>query len=306
MQVRWLVAAVIPAVVLSGCGSGSGGSGSSTGSAGSGARVKVVASTNVYGDIVRQIGGSHVDVTSILSDPNVDPHGYESSAKNAAAVADAKLVVDNGVGYDDFMSKLTSLAKPQGQTVITAATVLGVTRNDANPHLWYDVPKMPKVAGAITDALVKIDPQHAAEYRQNDADFAKALQPVDQVLQSIKSKYDGTKISYTERVAGYLLTDAGLQLGIPASFPQAVEDGDDPSPGDTLAFDQALQKHTVRVLIYNSQVTDKQTDQIKKLAADSGVPLVPVSETMPPGSASYQAWQLNQAKALLAALEKTK
>ena len=298
MKLRWFAVGVAPIVLLTGCGSSAGAAGETDG------RVPVVASTNVYGDIVQQVGGPHVEVTSILSDPNVDPHGYESSVKNAAAVADAKLVVDNGVGYDDFMSKLIRTADPHEQTVITAATVLGVTGADANPHLWYDVPKMPKVAHAIAAALAKIDPAHAAAYRKNAAAFTTAVKPVEKVLGTIRARYDGAQVAYTERVAGYLLTDAGLRLGIPASFPQAVEEGEDPSPADTVAFDNALHDHTVRVLIYNSQVTDKQTGQLKKQAIAAGVPLVPVTETMPPKSASYQAWQLGQADKLLTALEK--
>ncbi|MFC6706922.1 metal ABC transporter solute-binding protein, Zn/Mn family [Flexivirga alba] len=268
-------------------------------------KVGVVASTNVYGDIVKQIGGSHVDVTSVLSDPNVDPHGYESNAKNAATVYDAKLVVENGLGYDSFMDQLTSGSGSRHQTVITASKVLGVDGNDANPHLWYDVAGMPKVADAIAGALSKADSKHSADYRKNATTFKKSLQPIEKVLASIKAKDDGAKIAYTERVAGYLLAEAGLTLGIPAGFPRAVEEGDDPSPGDTLAFEKALQKHTVRALIYNSQVTDKQTDQLKKQATDAGVPLVPVTETMPPKSASYQVWQLKQAEALRTALEKS-
>lgn len=299
MKIRWLALIAGPVLALTGCDAATSGPGASDG------RVKIVASTNVYGDIAKQIGGAQVDVTSILSDPNVDPHGYESSAKNAAAVADAKLIIDNGLGYDDFMQELTSIAKPQGQTVITAAKVLGITGSDANPHLWYDVPRMPEIANSIAAALSKIDAPHAAEYRANATRFARSLAPIDQVITIIKQRYDGTEIAYTERVAGYLLTDAGLRLGIPVSFTQAVEDGDDPSPGDTVAFDQALQRHTVRALIFNSQVTDKQTDQLKQQATVSGVPLVPVTETMPPTSASYQAWQLAQTKSLLAALEKS-
>lgn len=298
MTLRWAVAAVVPLVALTGCGSGSGGAGQHDG------RVGVVASTNVYGDIVRQIGGSHVDVTSVLSDPNVDPHGYESNAKNAATVYDAKLIVENGLGYDSFMDDLTSVADKRKQTVVTAAKVLGITASDANPHLWYDVPKMPRLADAIATALAKIDAKHAGDYRKNAAKFKTSLQPVEKVLAAIKAKHDGTKIAYTERVAGYLLTDAGLKLGIPAGFPRAVEEGDDPSPADTLAFEKALQKGTVHALIYNSQVTDKQTDQLKQEAGNAGVPLVPVTETMPPKSKSYQAWQLNQAEALRTALDK--
>lgn len=299
MRLRWLAVVATPLLLVTGCAASAGGSGKSDG------RVQVVASTNVYGDIVRQIGGSRVDVTSILSDPNVDPHAYESSAKNAAAVSDAQLVVQNGLGYDDFMKELTTIAQPDRQTVVTAATVLGVSGKDANPHLWYDVPRMPKVAFAVAAALERIDPRHAAEYRRNETKFASALKPVEKVLDTIRSRYDGARIAYTERVAGYLLTDAGLKLGIPAGFPRAVEDGDDPSPGDTVAFDQALQRHTVRALVYNAQVTDKQTGQLKKQATDAGVPLVPVTETMPPKAPSYQAWQLGQVEKLLEALEQT-
>lgn len=291
---------LVAALVLAGCSAGA------SGARGSDGRIRVVASTNVYGDIARQIGGSRVDVTSILSNPNVDPHGYESSVKNAAAVADAKLVIDNGLGYDDFMKGLAAIAKPHDQTVVTAATVLGVTGADANPHLWYDVLRMPEVADAIAAALVKIDPDHADEYRASAAEFKKSLKPLDAVIASIKARFGGTEIAYTERVAGYLLADAGLRLGIPVGFTRAVEQGDDPSPADTVAFDEALQRHTVRALIFNSQVTDKQTDQLKQQAAKSGVPLVPVTETMPATGADYQAWQLSQTKALLAALEEAR
>lgn len=298
MRLRWVAATAVPVLVLAGCGS-SKTPGESDG------KVGVVASTNVYGNIVEQIGGSHVDVTSVLSDPNVDPHGYESNAKNAATVYDAKVVVENGLGYDSFMDELTSAAKSRGQKVVTASKVLGITGSDANPHLWYDIAKMPEVADAIAGALSKADSKHSAEYRRNATKFKKSLQPIEKVLADIKAKDDGAKIAYTERVAGYLLDEAGLKLGIPAGFTRAVEDGDDPSPGDTLAFDKALQKHTVRELIYNSQVTDKQTDQLKKQATDGGVPLVPVTETMPPKSANYQAWQLKQAEALRTALEKS-
>lgn len=299
MSLRWLALAAAPVVVLTGCGLGSAGARTADG------RVLVVASTNVYGDIVRQVGGSHVDVTSILSNPNLDPHAYESSVQNAASVAGAALVVENGLGYDDFMKELTAVGKPQGQTVITAAAVLGVSGAGANPHLWYDIPRMPEVADSIATALGRIDPRHAGQYRRNATIFTKSLRPIESVLRTIRSRYDGTRIAYTERVAGYLLTDAGLRLGIPASFPQAVEEGDDPSPADTVAFDKALQQRTVHALIYNSQVTDKQTAQLEQQATDAGVPLVPVTETLPAGSTSYQAWQLAQAKELLAALEKS-
>ncbi|RNI22952.1 hypothetical protein EFY87_08155 [Flexivirga caeni] len=287
---------------MAACGSGSGGSGAS--SEGKGAQVQVVASTNVYGNIVQQIGGAHVAVTSILSDPNVDPHEYEASTKNAAAVSRSKVVVDNGVGYDDFMNDLVknSGANP---TVVTVSKVLGITGKNPNPHLWYDVPQMPKVASSIADALAKADPANAAEFHANAKKFATSLDPIEKATQAIKSKFTGTEIAYTERVAGYLVDNAGLKLGIPASFAQSVEDGDDPSPADTKAFTDALTNHTVKALIYNSQVTDKQTDALKQDAQTAKVPLVPVSETMPTNAKDYQAWQLSQVQALQKALEES-
>lgn len=281
---------------LSACGSSSSGAGSAKGT------ISVVAGENFYGNIVSQIGGSHVKVTSIISDPNTDPHEYESSAKNAAEIESAQLVVDNGVGYDDFMNQLLQTAPNSNRTVITASKVLGIGGSNPNPHLWYFTAKMPELANAIAADLSKIQPDNAATFKANAAAFTKSLAPITAVTDKIKAKYAGTKIAYTERVPGYLVQAAGLDLGIPASFTQAVEDGDDPSPADTAAFDQALKTHTVKALLYNAQVTDSQTDQLKALAKSSGVPIVPVTETMPPTAKNYQSWQLSQAQALLTAL----
>lgn len=284
-------------LALTACGSGDGASGSG--------KVKVVASTNFYGDIVQQVGSDRVDVTSIISDPDTDPHEYESSAKNAAAVSEADLLVDNGLGYDDFMSKLADNARSSVQTV-TAAKVLGISGADANPHLWYAVERMPKVADAIATALGKADPDHKGEYTANAAKFDKSLQPLISKIDKIKAAHSGTKVAYSERVPGYLIQEAGLKLGIPASFASAVEEGNDPSPSDTAAFNTALKTRAVKVLFYNGQVTDSETVALKKQAAGDGVPVVAVTETMPPKAKSYQAWQLAQINALSTALESDK
>lgn len=284
-------------LALTACGSGDGASGSG--------KVKVVASTNFYGNIVQQVGGDRVDVTSIISDPDTDPHEYESSAKNAAAVSEADLLVDNGLGYDDFMSKLADNARSSVQTV-TAAKVLGISGADANPHLWYAVERMPKVADAIATALGKADPDHKGEYTANAAKFDKSLQPLISKIDQIKAAHSGTKVAYTERVPGYLIQEAGLKLGIPASFASAVEEGNDPSPSDTAAFNTALKTRAVKVLFYNGQVTDSETVALKKQAAGDGVPVVAVTETMPTKAKSYQAWQLAQINALSTALESDK
>lgn len=279
--------------VLAGCGAPGSGSGP----------VQVVAGENFWGDIASQIGGSHVKVTSVISNPDDDPHEYESSSRNAIAVATSRLVIENGLGYDDFMGKLvdSSGAHPK---VIDVADVLGVGGDDPNPHLWYDTARLPEVAAAIASDLSALDPKHKDVFEANAQAFDRSLQPLLATIARIKGRYAGAKVAYTERVPGYLVEAAGLELGIPASFSQAVEDGSDPSPRDTVAFDDAIKSRAVKVLLYNAQVTDTQTTQIKQLAASSGVPIVGVTETMPPSYQHFQDWQLAQDRDLLTALQK--
>jgi zinc/manganese transport system substrate-binding protein len=265
--------------------------------------IEVVAGENFWGDVVKQIGGAHVQVTSILNDPDDDPHEYESSDRNAITVATAKMVVENGLGYDDFLPRLVSASGAHPKTIVVA-DVLGIEGNDANPHLWYAVDRLAEVGEAVATQLKALDPANEAEFEANARSFEKSLTPLLDVVGQIKDEFAGTKVAYTERVPGYLIEAAGLELGIPASFPQAVEDGSDPSPHDTVAFDDAIKGGAVKALLYNAQVTDAQTTQVKQLATESGVPVVGVTETMPPAYRHLQDWQLAQATALLKALQK--
>jgi zinc/manganese transport system substrate-binding protein len=275
-------------------------------SSGSGAAaskvIDVVAGENFWGNIISQVGGSHVHVTSIISDPNVDPHEYESNAADAAAVSKAGFVWENGLGYDDFMDGLLKASPNPGRAVLSVQKILNITGNNPNPHIWYNTADLPRVTSAMADELGKLDPADAATFKTNAQTFDASLQPINTVISQIKTKYAGTKIAYTERVPGYLIQAAGLVLGVPQSFTQAVEDGTDPSPKDTVAFDNAIKSKTVKVLLYNGQVTDSQTTQIKNLAKSSGVPIVGVTETLPPSDKDFQSWQLRQAKEILTAL----
>ena len=300
-------AASAVALATAGCGSststGSGATSSGASSSGGGSRVvDVVAAENFWGNITSQIGGAHAHVTSIISDPNTDPHEYETDAGDAAAIASARVVVLNGVGYDDFASKLLAASPSKHRTVTTIATVAHVSGANPNPHLWYDPTYVHDAADAITADLSKADPSDAATFTANEKTFLTAYQPYVDELATIKSHDAGTKIAYTERVPGYLVQTAGLVLGTPASFSQAVEDGNDPTPADTAAFDAAITSRAVKVLLYNGQVTDAQTDKIKALARSSGVPIVGVTETLPRQDATFQAWQLRQAREIAAAL----
>ena len=305
MKARWIAfcAFICLALGLMACSFGGEGFGSDgSDSSSRGKVIKVVAGENFYGNIVSQIGGSHVAVTSILSDPNVDPHEYESSVKNAADIAKANLVVVNGLGYDDFMNSLLRISPNDGRKVIAAAKVLGISGKDANPHIWYDVEKMPQLADEIATELTAVDPANAQVFKNNVVKFNQSLGSITSIIKTIHTKYNGTKISYTERVPGYLVQATGLQLDIPASFPQSIEDGNDPSPADTAAFDKAITSKSVKALLYNAQVTDRQTDQLTSLAESYQVSVVPVTETMPPHAKNYQFWQQAQTQALFKAL----
>jgi len=292
------------AAALSACGSSSSAAPATAAEPGAagGTVVRVVAAENFWGDITTQIGGSHVAVTSIITDPNADPHSYETDPKDAAAVSGASFVILNGVGYDDFATKLLSASPKTGRVVVSLDKVLGITGDDANPHLWYDPSYVTASAKAIEAQLAKADPVDAATFASNEQTFLTAYQPYIDTIDAIKSKYDGAPIAYTERVPGYFVAAAGLRLGTPPAFSQAVEDGTDPAPGDTATFNADIKGKKVKVLLYNSQVVDQQTTTIKQLAMTSGVPTVGVSETIPADQPSFQAWQIAQAMAVLAAL----
>ncbi len=255
----------------------------------------------MWGNMIEQIGGARVQVHSIISDPNTDPHEYESSAADASALASAQLVVVNGLGYDSFLDKLLAASPSSTRKVMTVADVLSAGDDD-NPHLWYETARLAQAADAVAQDLSAIDPADAAAYAQGAKAFSAALDPVQATIAQIKARYAGTKIAYTERVPGYLVQAAGLELGIPATFAQAIENGNDPSPADVIAFRQALTDRTVKVLLDNAQVTSPATDELKTLATANDIPVVGVTETLPASDADFQSWQGRQAKELLAAL----
>jgi zinc/manganese transport system substrate-binding protein len=276
-------------------------SGSTSGTAAA-APVNVVASTNVWGDIAKQVGGDHVNVTSIMSDPNADPHEFEADAKTAAALSKSQFVVENGLGYDDFMDKLLAASPNPSRVVLNAADAMKISGQDANPHIWYDTAKVPDVATAIADQLGKLDPADAATFTANAKTFNDSLTPINAAIANIKAKYPGAPVGYTERVPGYLVEAAGLKLATPASFAQSIEDGNDPSPADNAAMDAAITNKAIKVLLYNGQVTSPATDAVKELAQKSRVPVVGVTETLPPTDKDFQNWQLRQINEIVTAL----
>lgn len=266
-------------------------------------KVKVVAAENFWGNIVSQLGGDKVTVTSIITDPTADPHLYESDARAATAIAQADLIITNGLGYDDFMDKLLSVSPNTNRRVLTVADVLGVKGKDANPHLWYDLQRVGQVAEAFTAQLIAKDPANKSLYDKNLASFKASLQPLLGKIQTIKTNYPHAPVAYTERVPGYLLDLAGLEVKTPTGFSSAIENANEPSVDDQTAMASLVTDHKVKVLLYNAQATSPVTQHIRELAQNAKLPIVGVTETLPSDVSTYQQWQANQLDALLSALK---
>ena len=279
--------------------SGAASSGAGATSDGSGI-VQVVASTDVWGDVVAQVGGSRVDVRSLITDPSADPHSYEANAQNQLALSKAALVVENGGGYDDFVD--TMLASSGGTaTVVNAVEVSGYSGEEVNEHVWYDFPTVQKVADAIATDLSAVDPAHAAEFRANAATFSGKVDGLIAQEQQIRATHSGAPVAITEPVPVYMLDAAGLDDLTPDEFAEAIEQETD-VPADVLARTLALfADEKVDALVYNSQTSGPQTEAVLQAAKDNGVAVVPVTETLPQGQ-DYLTWMAANLTAVDAAL----
>jgi zinc/manganese transport system substrate-binding protein len=262
-------------------------------------KIQVVAAENFYGDVVQQLGGAYVSVTSILSNPDQDPHLFEASPKTARALQHASLVVYNGADYDPWMAKLLNASKSATRTTIVAADLTGKKSGD-NPHLWYDPKTMPAVARAVSTALAAADPAHKTAYDANLATFLDSLKPIDAKVADLHGRYAGVPVTATEPVFGYMSDAIGLEMRN-LRFQLATMNDTEASASDIAAFEGDLRGRRVRVLIYNSQATEALTKRMLKLAQQSKVPTMSVTETEPAGK-NYQHWMLSQLDALGTAL----
>jgi zinc/manganese transport system substrate-binding protein len=263
--------------------------------------ISVIAGENFWGSIALQLGGAKVNVQSVVTDPNADPHEYESSANDARAFADAKLVILNGAGYDDWATKLLSANPSSQRTVLVAADLLGKKAGD-NPHFWYNPDYVSRVADQITADYKSIDSADAAYFDQQRAGFTTALKPYTQRLAEIKAKFTSVPVGATENIFVYMAAALGLNLISPPEFMQAVAEGNDPPASAVVDFQNQITGKQVKVLVYNVQTATAVTTNIKHLAALADIPVVGVSETLQPESATFQDWQLSQLLSLQNAL----
>jgi zinc/manganese transport system substrate-binding protein len=249
--------------------------------------VEIVAAENFYGDIAQQIGGDDVKVTSILSNPDQDPHLFEATPSVARAIADARIVVSSGIDYDPWMARLLAASPAPGRRSIIVAALAHRHTGD-NPHIWYDTHTILLYAAALTEALAAEDPAHAEGFRQRRLAFEQSLKPIDAGIARLRGRLDGADVTATEPVLGYLLDALGLHSRN-AAFQLSVMNNTEPSPSQVAAFETDLKKHRVRMLIYNSQASDPVAERMRNIAKTAGIPVVGATETEPPG-VTYQAW----------------
>jgi zinc/manganese transport system substrate-binding protein len=261
--------------------------------------VRIVAAENFYGDVAKQLGGANVSVSSILTNPDQDPHLFEASASTARSIADAWVVIFNGADYDPWMVKLLSASPRSSREVIEVAALVDKKAGD-NPHLWYDPNTMPALAKRLTALLAAVDSDHRADYQQRLTRFERTLKPLNEKIAMLRQKYAGVPITATEPVFGYMATAIGVNMRN-EDFQLAIMNSSEPSPSQIATFEKDLRTRTVKVLLYNNQASEETTKKMQAIAKDAGVPVVGISETEPPGT-TFQEWMLSQLNALEAAL----
>jgi zinc/manganese transport system substrate-binding protein len=270
--------------------------------AGAAGRINVVAAENFYGNIVAQLGGDKVSVTSILSDPNVDPHEYESSVEDARAIARAQIVIENSGGYDDWMDKLLS-ASPGGTRVLLKGFDLAPNKLPDNEHVWYDVDNVQAIAQAITERLKTLDPADAALFTKNLQTFGASLSRVRDKITQLSSILRGTPVGLTETIFLYQANPLGLKVLTPFEFQKSIAEGNDPPAETVVTAERQIKSRQIKVLIYNEQTASPITSRLQDDAKAAGIPVLPVTETLP-SALNYQDWMLSQLSALQRALGK--
>lgn len=259
----------------------------------------IVAAEDFYSDVASQIAGPNAKVTSILNNPNQDPHLFEASPSIARQIAAAAIVIYSGADYDPWMARLLAATHAANRQVIVVADLVHRKPGD-NPHVWYDPPTMPAYATALAAALAKRDPTHQAEYDRRLQTFLTSLQALQVKIAEMRARFHGTPVTATEPVFGYMATALGLTMRN-QRFQLAVMNDTEPRASDVAAIENDLRQHRVRILFYNSQATDTAAQRLVAIARQSNVPVVGVTETEPPNK-TYQQWMTDQLDAVTQAL----
>ena len=276
--------------------------GLAAGSSASGGKVEVVAVENFWGSIATQVGGDHAHVTSVIVNPATDPHDYEPTPADARLIAAAKYVIVNGAGYDSWAPKLLAANPVSGRIVLAVGDFIGKKEGD-NPHMWYSPTYVERVVDRIASDLTAIDSGDASYFEQQKAAYkTTGLKAYHDTINAIKTKYKGTPVGATESVFSYMATDTGLDLITPSDYLKAISDGTDPSPSDKATVLQQITGKKIKVFVFNTQNSTPDVASLVDKARAQGIPIARVTETLAPANSSFQDWQTNQLKELLAAL----
>jgi ABC-type Zn uptake system ZnuABC Zn-binding protein ZnuA len=270
------------------------------GQSGFAADLHLVAAENFYGGVAQQIAGPEAEVKSILTNPNQDPHEFTTSAATARLVADADIVIYNGISYDPWMDQLLGTPGKSGRVVVNVADLIGAKDGD-NPHIWYNPRTMPALSAKLVEVLGKINPAQTAAYQKRLDDFNASMKPELDKIAELKAATAGVTVTATEPVFGYMSDALGFKM-LNYDFQVKIMNDAEPTADQTAAFEKSLTTKTARILFYNSQVTDPTTDRLQKLAQKSGIAVVGVTETQPPDQKSYVEWMLHELNGVQAAL----
>lgn len=267
-------------------------------------KISVVASTNVWGSVVQAVGGDAVTVKSIIDDPAGDPHGYETKPEDATAVAGARLAIYNGGDYDEFFTGLVESAGQDARKIVAfdVSGKAGAGGEEANEHVWYDLPSVTKVAEKVAEELGAIAPDRRDTFNANLEAFNNQVGGLVNRLVELGSAKPDAKVLATEPIAAYLFETAGLTDATPAEFAEAVEEETDPSPAVLAETTALVSGKQVAVLVNNTQTETPVINSLKDAATAAGIPVVDVTETLPEGVTSYVDWMTRQVDALANAL----
>jgi zinc/manganese transport system substrate-binding protein len=281
---------LLGALAVAGCG------GSANGASADG-KISAVGAENEYADVIEQIGGKYVDVSAVESDPNTDPHSFEASVSVAQEVSRADVVVQNGLGYDSYMEKIESASSSDSRQVIDVQELLGLPDSTPNPHLWYKPETMPAVARQLVADFSELQPEHKAYFTANLKKFEASLEPWLEGLKEFSTKFPGAAVATTEPVADYMLEATGIENLTPFTMQADIMNDTDPAPQAVALQESLFTEGKADAFVYNEQVTDSITEKFLGSAADNGVPVVGVYETMPTGY-TYQRWMEAELEAL--------
>jgi zinc/manganese transport system substrate-binding protein len=298
---RWnVVPALLAATAL--LGAGCGGASSTAPSGSTAGKLQVVAAENFWGSIAAQLGGAKVAVSSVIVNPNTDPHSYEPTAADGVTVARSAMAIVNGIGYDGWASKLLAANPSSGRVVLDVGSVLGLAGGD-NAHQWYSPTSVRRVIAQIVADYKRLDPANASYFDQRRTKLeTTGLAEYDRLRAAIRARYAGVPVGYSESIFQPLGQSMGLKLLTPYSFAKAIAEGTDVSAEDKQTVDRQAERRAIKVWVYNSQNATPDVQRVNQLARAAHIPVATITETLSPASATFEQWQAAELRSLMSVL----